>query len=122
MAAPIVAGIAGLLLSKDPTLTADQVERRLLDTAEPDKLYSDSVNNGYRPNIKGMGLVPMLGSGVVNANLALDPKLDQSPPVTTQRSDLVRAGCGVVGAEAASAWSWFWLALPLLFVSRRRWP
>lgn len=121
MAAPIVSGIAGLILSKDPTLTAEQVERRLLDTAEPDKLYSDSVNNGYRPNIKGMGLVPMLGSGVVNANLALDPTLDQSPPVTTQRSDLVRAGCGVVGAHAASGWSWFWLALPLLWVSRRRW-
>jgi hypothetical protein len=121
MSAPIVAGIAGLLLSKDPTLTADQVERRLLDTAEPDKLYSDSVNNGYRPNIQGMGLVPMLGSGVVNANLALDPTQDQSPPVTTQRSDLVRAGCGVAGGEATSLWSWFWLAMPLLLVGRRRW-
>ncbi len=121
MSAPIVAGIAGLLLSKDPTLTADQVERRLLDTAEPDKLYSDSVNNGYRPNIKGMGLVPMLGSGVVNANLALDPSQDQSPPVTTQRSDLVRAGCGLVGGKAEANWSWFWLALPLFFVTLRNW-
>lgn len=121
MSAPIVAGIAGLLLSKDPTLTAEQVERRLLDTAEPDKLYSDAVNNGYRPNIQGMGLVPLLGSGVVNANLALDPTQDQSPPVTTQRSDLVRAGCGVVGGEATSLWSWFWLALPLFVFSWRRW-
>jgi hypothetical protein len=121
MSAPIVAGIAGLLLSKEPTLTAEQVERRLLDSAEPDKLYSDSVNNGYRPSIQGMGLVPLLGSGVVNANLALDPNQDLSPPVTTRRSDLVRAGCGVVGGEGAYLWSWFWLALPLLVFGWRRW-
>jgi subtilisin family serine protease len=120
MSSPIVAGIAGLLLSKDPTLTADQVERRLLDTAEPDRLYSDSVNNGYRPNISGMGLVPLLGSGVVNANLALNPSLDQSPPVTTQRNDLVRAGCGVVGGEASRLGSWLWFLLPLAAVGWRR--
>lgn len=120
MSSPVVAGIAGLILSKDPTLTAAEVERRLLDTAQPDKLYSDSVNNGYRPNIKGMGLVPLLGSGVVNANLALDPNLDQSPPVTTKRSDLVRAGCGVIGGEASSAWFWGWILLPLVAIGWRR--
>jgi len=120
MSSPIVAGIAGLLLTKDPTLTADQVERRLLDTALPDPLYSDSVNNGYRPNIKGMGLVPLLGSGVVNADLALDPSRDESPPVTTQRSDLVRAGCGVLGGETGPLWNLLWLLLPVMAIGWRR--
>lgn len=34
-ATPIVAGVAALILSKEPGLTADEVEQRLIDTADP---------------------------------------------------------------------------------------
>ncbi len=121
MASPIVAGIAGLVLVKEPTLTAAQLEKRLLDTALPDKLYADAVNNGYRPSIQGLGLVPLLGSGVVNANAALDPTLDLSPAVSTQRSDLVRSGCGVIQGRSAHqdpAW-WMLLFLPVFVIAIR---
>jgi len=123
MASPVVAGIAGLILAKDPSLTASQLERRLLDTAFADKLYSDAVNNGYRPTIQGLGVVPLLGSGVVNAEAALDPTAKPSGlVVSTQRSDLVRSGCGTLGGNAAgipfaSLLGWF---LPLFVVSISR--
>lgn len=98
MASPVVAGIAGLVLSQEPGLTAQQLERRLIETANPAKLYSDGINNAYRPNIKGAGLVPLLGSGVVNALTAIDPSLDTAPVLVAQRPDAVRSGCGVLGS------------------------
>lgn len=120
MASPMVAGIAGLMFAKDNSLTAAEVERRLLSTAEPDNLYLNGVNNGYKPDIKGLGIAPMLGTGVVNANLALDPSLDQSPPVTTERNDLVSAGCGVVGFGSGAAASGWLFLLPLLGIMFRK--
>ena len=99
MASPVVAGIAGLVLSQEPNLTAQQLETRLIQTANPSKLYSDGINNAYRPNIKGAGLVPLLGSGVVNALTAIDPTLGTAPVLVAQRPDAVRSGCGVLGGS-----------------------
>jgi hypothetical protein len=124
MAAPVVAGIAGLILAKEPNLTASQVEARLKDTAVPDELYRDGVNNGYRPAVTGGQVVPLLGSGVVNARAAVDPSLDQSPSILTNRVDRVQAGCGVLGQDQSGT-QWI-LTLPVLFVFvswyRRRFP
>ena len=122
MASPIVAGIAGLVLTQEPNLTASALEARLRDTAIPDYLYQDGVNNGYRPNVQGAGLVPLLGGGVVNALAAVDPTLDKSPPLLTQRSDRVRSGCGILGSTEASGSAqqvgWILLFLPV-FLSLR---
>lgn len=103
MASPVVSGIAGLVLSMEPELSADQLERRLIETANPSKLYEDGVNNSYRPKVKGAGLVPLLGSGVVNALVAIDPTLDTVPTVIAQRPDAVRPGCGVIGGASGSS-------------------
>lgn len=56
MAAPHVAGVAALLLQADSTLSVDQMEKILLDTATPlyDSQYFSSPNYGY-------------GAGLVNA-------------------------------------------------------
>jgi len=56
VSAPIVAGVAGLLLSSEPTLTADQVRQRLMETA----------NDIYSP-----GYDVATGWGRVNANNAV---------------------------------------------------
>ncbi len=121
MAAPVVSGIAGLVLTQEPNLTASALEARLRETAIPDALYQDGVNNGYRPNVTGAGLVPLLGSGVVNAAAAVNPSLDKAPTVATQRSDRVRSGCGVLSATAGatSSWNWLVLSLPLLLLAIR---
>lgn len=120
MASPVVAGIAGLVLAKEPNLSAADLERRLVGTALPDKLYLDGVNNAYRPNIKGAGIVPLLGSGIVNALTAIDPSLNTAPAVTAQRPDLVRSGCGTVGGREGAISVWFLLSPLLLLFQRRR--
>lgn len=119
MAAPVVAGVAGLLLVQNPSLTADQLEARLKDTAIPDLLYKDGINNNYRPTIKGK-VVPLLGSGVVNALAALRPQDDLSPSVATDREERVQPGCGVIGGRQTPASAFLLLLLPLSAVLWRR--
>lgn len=121
MATPVVVGVAGLVLTKEPNLTAEQLEQRLKDTAIPDDLYRDTINNEYRPTIDGF-VVPLLGSGVVNAYAALRPDRDISPSLSTDRPDRVEPGCGVLGAasEPGKLFSLGLMTLPLLCVGLRR--
>ena len=121
MASPVTAGVAGLLLTAHPELSADAVADRLIDTAIPDILYQDGMNNAYRPTIKGK-VVPLLGAGIVNALGVLRPEDDLSPSIATRREDRVQPGCGRIGggsASRASAAVWC-LSLPLLWMVIRR--
>lgn len=121
MASPVVAGVAGLLLVQNPDLTADQIEDRLKQTALPDLLYQDGLNNNYRPTIEGK-VVPLLGSGVVNALAALRPQDDLSPAVATDREERVQPGCGVIGGRSGGAgWMFVLGLLPLMASACRRW-
>ncbi len=117
MASPVVAGVAGLILVKEPLLTAQELEDRLKTTAIPDELYRLDINNSYRPTING-SIVPLLGSGVVNALGALRPDKDLSPGLSTDRSDRVEPGCGVIGSRGKGHLEliWLWLFSPLLIV------
>lgn len=121
MAAPVVAGVAGLVLTKEPQLTAAELEQRLKDTAIPDELYQNNTNNSYRPTINGF-VVPLLGSGIVNAYAALRPDRDISPSLSTDKTDRVEPGCGVLGAASPRMSTWlFWLlTLPACWVVLRR--
>ncbi len=59
MAAPHIAGVAALMLSKDFSLNVDQIEEIILSTAIPlvDGVYENSPNYGF-----GHGLVDALGA------------------------------------------------------------
>lgn len=74
MAAPHVAGVAALMLEANPSLTVDQIEQILKDTAQAktDTEYSQSPNDGY-------------GYGVVDAYAAVSEalRLAQNKPETT---------------------------------------
>ena len=67
MASPVVAGVAGLILATNPDFDTKQLKERLFQSAYPDRLYQDGLNNPYRPTLDGSTLVPLLGGGVVNA-------------------------------------------------------
>ncbi len=51
MASPMVAGTAALLLSEDPTLTAQEIKQRILETATPSDALADKVACGGYLNI-----------------------------------------------------------------------
>ncbi len=117
MASPVVAGIAGLVLASEPNLTASQLEARLLQTASVAELYQDSSNAPYRPTISGVGAIPLLGSGIINAYAALDPSQVTALPLSTARSDLVGTGCGQLGGSVqTSSASWLLLLGPLVLM------
>ncbi|MFW7377718.1 MAG: S8 family peptidase [Oligoflexus sp.] len=129
MASPVVAGIAGLILAKEPELTYDQLRARLVRSSFADNLYKDGINNAYRPQLNQQQLIPLLGSGVVNAYYALNPEVPKTAAALTEKPEIVRPGCAVVGLAKikdssilhifASA---FLLLAPLLILFlRRRW-
>ena len=60
MASPYVAGMAGLLLSKEPSLNPDEVKARIISSVDP----IDGVNPDY---------VGQLGTGRVNLELLFNP-------------------------------------------------
>ncbi len=74
-AAPVVAGIAGLMLSINPTLTADQVRQILGATADTD--LDPTLDLANDPNVQGLdgdfvnGRSLFFGAGKVNAARAV---------------------------------------------------
>ena len=101
MASPVVAGVAGLVLARNPELSYGELRSRVLASAIPDNLYRDGVNNAYRPKVGGKELVPLLGGGVVNALAAVDPSIEKTDPILTEKRDAVGPGCGVIGGYEA---------------------
>ncbi len=82
MAAPIVAGLAGLIKSAKSTLTADQIANCIISTA-------DNINSA-NPNYIGK-----IGSGRINAKAALQcavgttPDPDPNPGTNTAKCDTI---------------------------------
>lgn len=70
MAAPHVAGVAALMLSKTPTLTPDQIESQLKSTARAFPATCTAC-----------------GSGIVNATAALGGATPPPPPATTNETE-----------------------------------
>lgn len=126
MATPIVSGVAGLVLAKEPNLTAGELEERLKRTAVAQVLYQERLNQSYRPTINGQS-VPLLGGGLVNALRAVRPDLSSGPTLGAEQPDRIKPGCGVIGyaGEAArerSSWMGLlllMLPLPMILIMRR---
>ena len=90
-----------LVLAAEADLKAADLENELLRTSIPDQLYADGINDNYRPVEDGIGLVPLLGSGVVNAFLALNPPREsQLLLLWPLEPDSVTAGCGVIAVNS----------------------
>jgi subtilisin family serine protease len=73
-ATPVAAGVAALILSKEPNLTAEQVFQRMIDTAD----FVDTANETYDAN----GHNRFYGFGRVNAWNALATTDSSNPTVT----------------------------------------
>lgn len=120
MASPVVAGVAGLILATDPSLSYDELRARLLNSAIPDQLYQDGLNNAYRPRVDGAELVPLLGGGVVNALTAIDQSIVKSEPIYSEQRDAVQPGCASLGMGGSGNLVPIILVLPLMLLCKRR--
>lgn len=104
MAAPVVAGVAGLLAGLEPELTAAEIKGRLMTTADP-SIYSRDSNLGYnhryylRQSERLRRAVPLLGTGRVDALAALSNQRQGFQEVPRR----VRPGCGVIGLSRQTA-------------------
>jgi subtilisin family serine protease len=111
MAAPMVSGVAGLLLSANPELTARELRQRLLTSADSKSLYL--ANPDYLLEHRG-STVTMLGSGVLNAKDALANRVSSSIPASQAKR--VGPGCGTIGLQGRGGMSLIWFLAPVLFV------
>lgn len=120
MSAPMVTGVAGLILASNPDLNYDELRLRLLDSAVAENLYKDGINNLYRPAVEGQELVPLLGGGIVNALLAVDTSIEREDRIFSAGRSLVKPGCGTIGAQSGVGVGLLWLIfIPLLVPCKR---
>jgi hypothetical protein len=102
MAAPVVAGAAGLLISAFPNLPFNELKERILNSANASKLYGGGKDGEinvqyYYPKVSGEATRrPLLGGGYVDADAMLKKGVNSA---TGQPMDRVTAGCAVIKGE-----------------------
>ena len=118
MSAPIVSGVAGLLLANNPKLTFDELRSRLLDSADPG-MYSVAGNSAYNPKVSGEPRpIALLGQGIVDASAAwLGTIAPGQPPQNSLKR--VSSDCGTIKLKENDPPVGFWiiLLLPLIPVA-----
>lgn len=102
MACPVVAGVAGLVLTVDPERSFNELRNSIIYGADP-SIYSGDVGNGYNrryyyPQPEGDSVRrPLLGAGVVDAKCAVE-SCRQAEGYVPPAISRVDQGCSVVGA------------------------
>lgn len=126
MAAPVVAGAAGLLLSAFPNLPFNELKERILNSANASKLYGGGKGGEinvqyYYPKVSGEATRrPLLGGGYVDADAMLKKGVNSA---TGQPMDRVTAGCAVIKGEDRPGSAWILtalMAIPLVLGLLRR--
>ncbi|MDB2447417.1 S8 family serine peptidase [bacterium] len=122
MAAPIVSGIAGLVIAMEPSLTAPQLKNRLLKSANP-LIYDVPYNNTYYfPKLSDSSdNTPLLGTGLVDSYAAITNSTYNIAELI--QNDRVTSGCAMLGSSFSDnentssifiAFFIFLITLPLL--------
>ncbi|MFC4809962.1 S8 family serine peptidase [Paenibacillus sp. GCM10023250] len=99
MASPLTAGIAALVMQADPSLSVEQVERLITETAVPktDETYADTPNNGYGHGIVNAynavkAVIGEAGSGTVSGTVLTSGEDAKAPVIALRPLDAVYAG------------------------------
>lgn len=119
MATPVVAGIAGLILSVSPSITLPDLKRVIINSADGgiyEEQFADGYNyRNYYPKIDSHR-VPLLGSGMVNAAGAVRD-LKRSG-IALKKTERIKIYCSAIGSglPTSSSGPWLFLILPLFLV------
>ncbi|MEZ4742184.1 MAG: S8 family serine peptidase [Bdellovibrionota bacterium] len=119
MAAPMVSGVAGLILATNPNLTAERLKQILITTADS-SIYNNETNDQYYYPQTFEARVPLLGSGTVNLFNALTNKQD-GVVIENFLNSRVTEGCSAIALinkgikNEISDKSHFYFFLMLLF-------
>ena len=119
MASPVVAGVAGLVLANEPELNINQLRDRLIGAAVPNKLYAKGVNASYYPTLDSSTIpIPLLGAGIIDAHLAVEPDARKNTPVVSEALTRVSSACGMLGESNRGGdvypWLFFIILIPVL--------
>jgi hypothetical protein len=113
MAAPVVAGIAGLVLVANPSISTSDLRDALIQSSDA-TIYDGSINQNYLAQIPGeRSSIPLLGAGMVHAQRAVDQQATEGRS-TILGLDRVERGCGVVGFASQNSNGYLLLLLVLL--------
>jgi hypothetical protein len=126
MAAPMVSGVAGLLVAQKHDVPFSELRGALLNAADP-AFYQNAPNRTlnndcYFVDIKNSAIrQPLLGLGMLNARDSINNALTPGQPIFS-KLDRVKPGCSVIGGSAASTQSTavIWLLAPLFVLIFRR--
>lgn len=119
MAAPIVTGVAALVLMKEPGLSLPELKSRLTQASDG-SIYIVENNQLFYQRIKGEpNNVPLLGSGMLNAYRAVTGERGDFVPLKSENR--VLDFCGVLGSEPALPdWIAFSIVGAMPWLVRRR--
>lgn len=97
MASPMVAGVAGMLLAVDPTISAPALRSILLETADQSIYQNETNEQSYYPVVAGEAArIPLLGAGTVDLMAALNRE-SQGLAIEAYLNSRVSAGCSTLG-------------------------
>lgn len=126
MAAPVVAGIAGLILALDPGRDFAALRKSIVQTADP-SIYEAGVRDGLNYNfyfVKPQGenrRLPLLGSGAVDTLAAIEGR-QISRGYLASSNRRVDDQCGMVrGRSESGILGWLLLSLPVFVAGFSAW-
>ncbi len=112
MAAPVVAGIAGLILSARPNSTVESLRNDLLAGSKSKVLYENEVNSAYMMQVADdLQPTPLLGQGYLDAYNAVSETREST--IQSDRLDRVSKSCASLAYPETSSGSF---SLFLLFL------
>ena len=115
MSTPVVTGVAALMLVQQPELSLSELRTILIGSSDA-SLYQASGNQPYIQQVQGSSNpIPLLGSGIVNAENAVKRVMPQHVP--TAVFSRVSPSCGAIqpSCDVSAVVSMSLCALPFIF-------
>ena len=121
ISAPVISGIAGLVLTQKPDLTTTEL-RNILIASGDSSIYDVPQNTHFLTKIDGH-TYPLLGTGMVNVKSALTRGNATNWKPGKEHTRISSHGCGVLGESngisASGMIAWMLILTPIILTMKR---